>query len=98
MILTQLQNDEDALTKIDQLAEQLVTSDDAREEEVAKKEEEERIREAEEKEQIRLFDEERARVDSRVNHFDKIYDGLKTNANRLQVENVEAINKLLVQI
>jgi hypothetical protein len=80
------------------LAEQLVTSEDAREEELAKKEEEDRIREAEEKEQIRLFDEERARVDSRVEHFDKIYDGLKTSANRLQVENVEAINKLLVQI
>jgi hypothetical protein len=80
------------------LADQLVTSEDAREEELAKKEEEDRIREAEEKEQIRLFDEERARVDSRVEHFDKIYDGLKTSANRLQVENVEAINKLLVQI
>ena len=80
------------------MAEQLVTSEDAREEELAKKEEEDRIREAEEKEQIRLFDEERARVDSRVEHFDKIYDGLKTSANRLQVENVEAINKLLVQI
>lgn len=80
------------------MAEQLVTSEDAREEELAKKEEEDRIREAEEKEQIRLFDEERARVDSRVEHFEKIYDGLKTSANRLQVENVEAINKLLVQI
>jgi hypothetical protein len=80
------------------LADQLVTSEDAREEELAKKEEEDRIREAEEKEQIRLFDEERARVDSRVEHFDKIYDGLKTSANRLQVENVETINKLLVQI
>ena len=80
------------------MAEQLVTSEDAREEELAKKEEEDRIREAEEKEQIRLFDEERARVDSRVEHFDKIYDGLKISANRLQVENVEAINKLLVQI
>ncbi len=94
MILTQLQNEEDPLTKIDQLAEQLVTSEDA----LAKKEEEDRIKEAEEKEQIRLFDEERARLDSRVEHFDKIYDGLKTSANRLQVENVEAINKLLVQI
>ena len=80
------------------MADQLVTSEDAREEELAKKEEEDRIREAEEKEQIRLFDEERARVDSRVEHFDKIYDGLKTSANRLQVENVEAINKLLVKI
>lgn len=109
MILTQLQKETATLDLQEQLAAQLkettTTTADAKtddeeaariaEEEREREAEDKRIRESEEQLQNKLLEEERVRLDSRVEYFKGVYEEIQEQVSRVEVDNVESINSIL---